>query len=656
MMADRAWRWPWARRRPSRSTCRESRMLDFFQGGLAMTTAAAGWLALALWTTSVAAAPAYVAVPLGSLGGQSVYGAGINARGQVAGWADSDGAGAVHRHAFLYGDGTLTDLGTLPGGTQSFAYAVNDGGQVVGASNRAGVSQLHAVMFNASTAVDFNSLLGGSISNGYAIDTRGDIAGGFSSATMSTHAYRYLAASGAVADLGTFGGTTSQAYGINDSGAVTGFAHTPSQDAHAFRYDGAGLTDLGTLGGNSSIGYGINVRGHVVGEAYLPGNSGPHAFLHDATAMADLGTLGGGISRALAINGNGSVVGESTTAQGALHAFVYTAGSMFDLNTVTSGLGGATLTTATAVNDAGQIVAMSCTGLLVCPQAFRLDPVSVPGVELNQHGLTGSWYEAATSGQGFEIEVFPNLVGPGAGLAQLSWFTFDTTAGTADRQRWYTLSGNVQSGQPTASLTIYRNVGGNFNGPPVTSSVAVGSATLRFDSCASGELTYSFTDGSAREGSIPLTRITQNATCSTTGASPANADFALSGNWYDPAIAGQGFMIEVNPGSSTLFLAWYTYAPGGAGAGAAGQRWYTGQGAFSPGMRSIAFTLYETTGGVLDSAAATAHSVAVGSGRLVFASCSGATLEFSFTGGSSSGASGSIALQRVGPVPQGCAQ
>ena len=30
------------------------------------------------------------------------------------------------------------------------------------------------------------------------------------------------------------------------------------------------------------------------------------------------------------------------------------------------------------------------------------------GVDLNQHGLTGSWYEAATSGQGLEVEVFPN--------------------------------------------------------------------------------------------------------------------------------------------------------------------------------------------------------------------------------------------------------
>jgi hypothetical protein len=245
-------------------------------------------------------------------------------------------------------------------------------------------------------------------------------------------------------------------------------------------------------------------------------------------------------------------------------------------------------------------------------------------------------------------------VSPGVGLTQVSWFTFDTVAGGADRQRWYTLSGNVQDGQATASLTIYRNVGGNFNAAPVTNGVAVGTATLRFDSCTGGQLDYNFTDGSGRSGSIPLTRLTQNATCSTTSARPTNPDFGLGGNWYDPATAGQGFTVEVNPGSATMFFAWYTYAPGGAGAGASGQRWYTGQGAFSPGMRAIPVTMRATTGGVFDSTAATPHNDVVGTGTLTFHSCSSATLSYNFTGGSSSGMSGSIALQRIGPVPAGC--
>jgi hypothetical protein len=275
------------------------------------------------------------------------------------------------------------------------------------------------------------------------------------------------------------------------------------------------------------------------------------------------------------------------------------------------------------------------------------------GFDLNQHGLTGSWYNAATNGQGIEVEVYPD-VSPGAGFAQVSWFTFDTAAGLADRQRWYTLSGTVTSGQPSAALTIYQNTGGNFNAVPTTTAQAVGTATLSFTTCSSGQLAYTFSDGSGRTGTIPLTRLTQNVTCATTTPFPTNTDFAHSGNWYAAATAGQGFTVEVNPTSATLFAAWYTYEPMGAAAGAAGQRWYTAQASFTAGMRSIPVTIYETTGGVFNTPTPPAQTVAVGTGTLAFQSCTAATFSYTFTAGSSSGLSGTINLSRVGPVPPGC--
>ena len=276
-------------------------------------------------------------------------------------------------------------------------------------------------------------------------------------------------------------------------------------------------------------------------------------------------------------------------------------------------------------------------------------------LELDQHGLTGSWYEPATSGQGVEVEIFPDMNGSGKGATQVSWFTYDTASGGADHQRWYTLSGNVESGQPYAALAIYRNVGGNFDAGPTTSGVAIGTATLRFDSCASGQLDYVFSDGSGRIGSIPLTRLTKNMTCAASGTPPTNADFAFSGNWFDPATSGQGITVEVNPASNALFFAWYTYAPGGAALGAAGQRWYTGLAAYAAGTRSVPLTLYETTGGVFDTPTNPAPApVAVGTGTLAFQGCANATLAFTFTGGSSSGTSGNINLVRVGPTPKGC--
>ena len=281
--------------------------------------------------------------------------------------------------------------------------------------------------------------------------------------------------------------------------------------------------------------------------------------------------------------------------------------------------------------------------------------VSPPaGPDMNQQGLTGSWYKPATDGQGVEVEIYPDVVAHGIASVFVSWFTYDSVVGGADRQRWYVLSGQVTSGQ-AASLTIYQNTGGNFNAKPDTNGVPIGTATLSFDSCTSGKLDYTFTDGSGRTGSIPLTRITQNVTCSTTSARPTNADFAFSGNWYNPATNGQGFTFEFNPANHSLFFAWYTYAPSGVGAGAAGQRWYTAisSAAVAAGARSIPVAIYETTGGVFDAPTAP-HSVQVGTGTIAFQTCTTGTLNFTFTGGSSSGASGTIPLTRIGAVPQGC--
>ena len=266
----------------------------------------------------------------------------------------------------------------------------------------------------------------------------------------------------------------------------------------------------------------------------------------------------------------------------------------------------------------------------------------------DQHGFTGSWYEAATSGQGIEVEVYPSSM-------FVSWFTYDTTVGGADHQRWYTAFGSMVFGQPIVPLTIYQNTGGSFDAPPITNGQPVGTATLYFNSCVSGSFSYSFSDGTGRMGTIQLTRLTQNVTCFYQSPYPTNSDFALSGNWFEPATSGQGFTVEVNPNSGTFFLAWYTYMPNGAAAGAVGQRWYTAQGSFTTGMRSIPVTIYQTTGGIFDTPTPPGQiSVVVGSGTMTFQSCTAATFSYNFTGGTSSGLSAAIPLVRVGPVPPGC--
>lgn len=313
---------------------------------------------------------------------------------------------------------------------------------------------------------------------------------------------------------------------------------------------------------------------------------------------------------------------------------------------------------ATAIDHNGAHVAATATNFAGVSAMVNIGAAPPPAMtpDLNQQGLTGSWYEAVESGQGFEIEVYPNLVASGIGLLQGAWFTFDRApAGGADHQRWYTFNGNAQSGAANVPITIFQNTGGNFDAPPVTNGASVGTGALSFDTCASGSLTYTFTDGSGRSGTIPISRITPNVTCAVGTAPAANADFALSGNWFDPATSGQGFVFEVNPLSPIIFFAWYTYSPTGQGAGAAGQRWFTGSANYMAGSRMVALTLFETTGGVFDTATPPSQtSTAVGNAVVNFTSCSSAQLQFNFTGGSNAGHAGVINLTRVGPVPAGC--
>ena len=230
-------------------------------------------------------------------------------------------------------------------------------------------------------------------------------------------------------------------------------------------------------------------------------------------------------------------------------------------------------------------------------------------------------------------------------------------AGGAASQRWYTFSGSVPTGQSSATLTLYQNVGGNFNALPVTSAVPVGSVVLTATDCDHITMAYTFTDGSARLGTIAMQRLTP-PTCASSGTSATNPDFGYSGNWFDAATSGQGVVLDFtfdDWGAPSIFFAWYTYAPNGQAQGESGQRWYTGWSApYDSPLRAIDTPLFETTGGLFDKAAPAPSTASIGTSTLTFTNCSAATLSFNFTGGSSAGASGTINLSRVGPAPADC--
>ena len=123
--------------------------------------------------------------------GQTVSGAnsianGINDGGAVVGSAvlTTVGSGTVLSHAFLY-DGNMHDLGSLVSGadsnkTASSAAAINDKGQIVGMSETAAFpndQNFHAFLYSNGVMQDLGTLPGDVNSQATGIDDRGDVAG-----------------------------------------------------------------------------------------------------------------------------------------------------------------------------------------------------------------------------------------------------------------------------------------------------------------------------------------------------------------------------------------------------------------------------------------------------------------------------------------------
>jgi len=281
------------------------------------------------------------------------------------------------------------------------------------------------------------------------------------------------------------------------------------------------------------------------------------------------------------------------------------------------------------------------------------------GININQEGLTGTWYNPTTSGQGMQFVIQPDVANPAIGVLFGAWYTYDIAAGGADTQRWYSIQAQISSGATVAPVTIYQNTGGNFDALPTTTAVAIGTGTIQFGSCTFGEFTYALDDG--RSGTIAINSLLPNIDCVETGTpTDPPSDVGFSGTWYDPALGGQGLIIDVRPidpsGVNTqIFAGWYTYAPNGAAnSGAIGQRWFSAQGPNTISTVSSTLSLYESTGGTFDSSATIVETDQVGTATLTFNSCTSATFTYQFNVGELAGTSGSIDLSRLGATPTSC--
>ena len=309
----------------------------------------------------------YTVTDLGTLGGASSYAFGLNDVGQVVGVAK---LANLQEHAFVWDNGVMTDLdpnGMVFGGRASSANSINEAGQIVGS----GFTPWHAVLWQDGKMINLN-IFGGQHSAAGSINNSGQVVGG---AYTPDSVHAFLWQDGVTTDLGTLpGGSSSGAAAINESGQVVGTAGTANRASHAFFWQQElGMIDLGTLPGDvDSQASGINNLGHVAGWSGDINYAQFQAFFYDGTTMIAVGPSG---SVASGINDSDQVVGTMPVALHIYHAFIYTDGVVTDLNSLIPPDSGLTLEVATAINNAGQIVGYTSTlGVDPHPHAFLLTP------------------------------------------------------------------------------------------------------------------------------------------------------------------------------------------------------------------------------------------------------------------------------------------
>jgi probable HAF family extracellular repeat protein len=308
---------------------------------------------------AVAAAPAsaattrYTITDLGSLGGGVTDATAINASGQVTGDSTLNVGGS---RAFLWSNGKMADLGTLPGGDFSTGREINGSGEVAGSATDSG-EIAHPSLWKGKSITAFRPGSGPlaindsgqfigrcgvnvcEISNGtqtalpippgfilcspVAISNNGKVLGNCEVTNQVNDWHGVVWVNGTPTVLPTLGGTVATsttalplATAINNNGQVTGTAVTTAGALDGFLFGSGKITDLGPTFAPAAI----NDNGVIVGGQFI--DSG--GTLHNLNTLIPAGS-GFQIQSANGINDNGQIVANANdTATGQQHALLLT--------------------------------------------------------------------------------------------------------------------------------------------------------------------------------------------------------------------------------------------------------------------------------------------------------------------------------------------
>lgn len=159
-----------------------------------------------------------------------------------------------------------------------------------------------------------------------------------------------------------------------------------------------------------------------------------------------------------------------------------------------------------------------CAGrVLACLGWLCAHPASAQSTVINA-GLTGSWSDPGTPGQGFFIDVDPEQH-----IVFLAWFTWgaprpeQTALIGPSTHRWYVAVGGFSEGDAGIELTLSETEGGAFDRPSEFGDRVIGNITLTFTSCTEAVADFRF-DEPSRSGRIDLARLGDDVHCTLTEA------------------------------------------------------------------------------------------------------------------------------------------
>lgn len=276
--------------------------------------------AICIVSATTSHAQSYTFTTIDVPGATNTWAWGINNAGQIVGsysYGPPDQYGHRAQNVFVLSGGNFSTFG-YPGSYYSIGYGINNSGQIAGTCE----------------VEDYGTL--GQCQDYYGV-VEGWIKTGASYVTVSYP--------GAISNA-------TDAKGLNDEGQVVGTYELPSGTLSGYLLSGGSYTQVNPFNSAGSEATGINNAGDIAG-VYCQGNCALVGFLQSGSNVTTIAVPGALKTYAFGIDNSDNVVGfYNNSASGPYQSFVWHAGHFVLLSDPLGAQG----TVATGINDAGQIV------------------------------------------------------------------------------------------------------------------------------------------------------------------------------------------------------------------------------------------------------------------------------------------------------------